>query len=85
MSSKKNKYEYVTGCVCDSLTINGIETTQPEELKSHICKILDTINDLGTLQSILINLIEFTGDCKIDGPCEECGDYIYTYNLEVDE
>ena len=48
-------------------------------------KILDTVDDLGTLQSILINLIEFTGDCKIDGPCEECGDYIYTYNLEVDE
>ena len=85
MSSKKNKYEYVTGCVCDSLTINGTEITQPKELKSHICKILDTINDLGTLQSILINLIEFTGDCKIDGPCESCGDYIYTYNLEVDE
>ena len=85
MSSKKNKYEYVTGCVCDSLTINGTEITQPEELKRHICKILDTVNDLGTLQSILINLIEYTGDCKIDGPCEECGDYIYTYNLEVDE
>ena len=87
MSSKKNKYEYVTGCVCDSLTINGKETInmKPGELKSHICKILDIVNDLGTLQSILINLIEFTGDCKIDGPCEECGDYIYTYNLEVDE
>ena len=87
MSSKKNKYEYVVGCVCDSLTINNKETIsiQPEELKSHICKILDTINDLGTLQSILINLIECTGNCKIDGPCEECGDYIYTYNLEVDE
>lgn len=87
MSSKKNKYEYITGCVCDSLTINSKETIdmKPEELKSHICKILDTINDLGTLQSILINLIEFTGDYKIDGPCEECGDYIYTYNLEVDE
>ena len=87
MSSKKNKYEYVTGCVCDSLTINGTETIsiQPEELKRHICKILDTVDDLGTLQSILINLIEYAGDCKIDGPCEECGDYIYTYNLEVDE
>lgn len=85
MSSKKNKYEYVTGCVCDSLTVNGTEITQPEELKSHICKILDTVDDLGTLQSILINLIEYTGDCKIDGPCESCGDYIYTYNLEVDE
>ena len=85
MSLKKNKYEYVTGCVCDSLTINDTEITQPEELKSHICKILDTVDDLGTLQSILINLIEYTGDCKIDGPCEECGDYIYTYNLEVDE
>ena len=85
MSSKKNKYEYVTGCVCNSLTINGTEITQSEELKSHICKILDTVDDLGTLQSILINLIEYTGDCKIDGPCESCGDYIYTYNLEVDE
>ena len=85
MSSKKNKYEYVTGCVCDSLTVNGTEITQPEELKRHIYKILDTVDDLGTLQSILINLIECTGDCKIDGPCESCGDYIYTYNLEVDE
>ena len=52
MSSKKNKYEYVTGCVCDSLTINGTETIQPKELKRHICKILDTVDDLGTLQSI---------------------------------
>ena len=51
------KIESVTGCTCDSLTINGVETIDmdKEAIKDVIKKLIDKEDDLGTLQSILID------------------------------
>lgn len=80
------KLEYTTGCICDSLTIDGVETVdmKVEDLQRIICKIINKEEDIATLQQVLINLIETNGEYKDLGHCECCGDYISKYTLEVE-
>ena len=76
----------VSGCICDSLTIDGKESIDIKDIKvikEAIKKSIDKINDLGTLQQTLINLIESQGDFEYLGQCEQCGDWITKYTLEV--
>ena len=79
------KIESVTGCTCDSLTINGVETIDmdKEAIKDVIKKLIDKEDDLGTLQSILTDLVEIQGEFEDLGHCEQCGDWITKYTLEI--
>lgn len=79
------KIESVSGCICDSLTIDGIETIDMKitDIKEVIKKLIDNENDLGTIQSILIDLVETRGDFEDLGQCDECGDWITKYTLEI--
>lgn len=75
----------VTGCTCDSLTIDDVETVdmKVEDVKEAIKKLVDKETDLGTLQSVLIDLVETQGDFEDLGHCEQCGDWITKYTVEV--
>ena len=79
------KLEYTDGCVCTSLTIDGKETIDMnvDDFKSVIHKLIDKENDLGTLQSIWIDLIQQQGEYEDLGHCSCCGDYITKYTLEI--
>ena len=79
------KLEYTDGCVCTSLTIDGKETIDMnvEDFKSVIHKLIGNENDLGTLQSIWIDLIQQQGEYEDLGHCSCCGDYITKYTLEI--
>lgn len=79
------KLEYTDGCICTSLTVDGKETVDmsKEELKEVICKILDKESDLGVLQDIWCDLVTSQGEYEDLGQCEECGDYITRYTLEI--
>lgn len=79
------KIESVSGCTCDSLTINGVETVDMkiEDVKSTIIKLLNKEDDLGLLQSILISLVETKGDYEDLGTCDQCGDWITKYTIEI--
>lgn len=79
------KLEYTDGCVCTSLTVDGKETVDmsKEELKEVICKLLDKESDLGVLQDICRDLVTSQGEYEDLGQCEECGDYITRYTLEI--
>lgn len=79
------KIESVSGCLCDSLTIDGVETIDMkiEDVKEVIKKLIDKENDLGTIQSILIDLVETRGDFEDLGQCDQCGDWITKYTLEI--
>lgn len=74
-----------SGCVCDSLTIDNVESENIniKDLKEAIKKVIDKIDDLGTIQNTLINLVESQGNYKDLGKCEQCGDWITQYTLEV--
>lgn len=79
------KLEYTDGCICTSLTVDGKETVDMDikDFKEVIYKLVDKENDLGTLQSIFINLIEQQGYYKDLGHCSCCGDHITKYTLEI--
>lgn len=79
------KIESVTGCICDSLTVDDVETVDmdKEAVKDVIKKLIDREDDLGTLQSILIDLVETQGEFEDLGHCEQCGDWITKYTVEL--
>ena len=79
------KIESVTGCICDSLTVDDVETVDmdKEAVKDVIKKLIDREDDRGTLQSILIDLVETQGEFEDLGHCEQCGDWITKYTVEL--
>lgn len=79
------KIESVTGCTCDSLTIDNVETIDmdKEAIKDVIKKLINREDDLGILQSILIDLVEFQGEFEDLGHCDQCGDWITKYTVEL--
>lgn len=79
------KIKSVTGCICDSLTVDNVETVNmdKEAVKNVIKKLIDRETDLGTLQSILMNLVETQGEFEDLGHCEQCGDWITEYTVEL--
>lgn len=85
LDTKIMNIKYINGCIDDSLTIDNIESVElsPDIIKEAIIRLLDNENDIGTLQSILIDLIESQGDYEDLGQCEECGDWITKYTIEV--
>lgn len=78
------KINYTSGCICDSLTIDGKESTDlsPKVIKDAIVKALEKIDDMATLQDILTTVAE-TGEYEDLGHCEQCGDWITSYTLEI--
>lgn len=78
------KINYTSGCICDSLTIDDKESTDlsVDDIKDTIVKALNKINDIAILQEILITIAE-TGEYENIGHCDECGDCISSYTLEI--
>lgn len=78
------KINYTSGCTCDSLTIDGKESADlsPKVIKDAIVKALEKIDDMVTLQDILMTVAE-TGEYEDLGHCEQCGDWITSYTLEI--
>lgn len=79
------KLEYTDGCVCTSLTVDGVETAdmKTEDLQDIICKLVKRESDVAVLQDLCITLMESQGTYKSLGHCEECGDWIDNYTLEI--
>ena len=75
----------ISGCTCDSLTVDGVETVNmsKEGVKEVIKKLVDREDDLGTLQSILMDLVETQGEFEDLGHCDQCGDWITKYTVEI--
>ena len=74
-----------TGCTCDSLTIDDVETInmKVEDLQEVVKKVVEKTTDIGLIQNTLINLVECIGEYEHLGYCEDCNDDIEQYTLEV--
>lgn len=79
------KIESVTGCTCDSLTVDNVETVDmdKEAIKDVIKKLINREDDLGVLQSVLMDLVESQGEFEDLGHCDQCGDWITKYTVEL--
>ena len=77
---------YSTGCMNNSLTIDGKETCEMsvDELRNNVFKSLSKVDDISILQSILIDILERIWDDYVAGEhCDDCGDVPETYKMEV--
>jgi hypothetical protein len=61
---------------------NGSADLSPKVIKDAIVKALEKIDDMATLQDILTTVAE-TGEYEDLGHCEQCGDWITSYTLEI--
>ena len=81
------KLEYVSGCICDSLSINGKEEIDltDEQRKQVIEKIGVFISKASPdkLNYMLQYLVPEFGEFEDLGHCECCGDWITKYTLEL--
>lgn len=77
------KLHYVTGCICDSLSVDDKEFNELslEEQRAVCHKLVDNARD-DTLQQMFITYMENT-DYTMSGPCECCGDLIFEYSEEI--
>ena len=80
------KLKYIEGCICTSSTVDGKETIDMDidSLKKVVNKLIDRETDFGVIQDIWTNLVESQGECEDLGQCEECGDFITKYSLEIE-
>lgn len=78
------KIEYIIGCINDSLTINGEETINVgiDKLKSTVKYLVDKIDDISILQSILTDFVQEYGKYESLGYCEQCEDSIDKFVYE---
>lgn len=78
------KIEYIIGCINDSLTINEKETINIgiDKLKSTVRYLVDKIDDISMLQSILVDFVQKYGKYECLGRCEQCGDSIDKFVYE---
>lgn len=80
------KHEHTDGCLCTSYLINGKELVDLPitKVKEAIFELINYTNDLGTLQMCWEMLVECIGEYEDLGRCDQCGDYIskYTVNIE---
>lgn len=77
--------KYVSGCTADSLTIDGKESVDMDisDVRTAIKRALDYEDDISQLQEILMNLTEHCGVWENSEYCEQCGDSIDTFSLEI--
>lgn len=80
------KLEYTYGCVCGSLSVDGVESINMDinDFKAVIHKLVDREQDMAVLQDLFKSCMESQGHFDpSDEPCECCGDFIDTYTLEI--
>ena len=83
------KLEFVSGCMADSLTVDGVEEidlTDEQRLET-IKKLLGWMKENPKpdyLNELLQFVLPMYGELETsDKPCEQCGDYVWTYMLDV--
>ena len=68
------------------LTVDGVNILNSKLTKEEKCDILHKIVDLldeDEIENEITDLIQLKGDWEHIGDCEQCGDSIYEYTLEI--
>ena len=81
------KLKKITGCICDSLTADGVEEIDmtPDQRMTVIDKICDWLKkNPDQLNYVMQDLIETFGDYKVsEEACECCGDHVWTWTWDI--
>ena len=79
------KIEYTEGCVCYGLDVDGepfnnLDHDKKIEVFDRIFEHLDEEYGLNTM---LVGILQHYGEYKHIGHCDECGDNISSFTLEI--
>ena len=83
------KIELTTGCICDSLEIDGdnfrdLTATKLQELKDTLIDYLEERKmSEEELQDLVIWAVENFGLSRYEGICDECGDSVYVITMTI--
>lgn len=76
---------YTEGCIDTGLTVDGrlFNELPLEEQKVIMHKIIDSAPDSSYLQDMLIEYTQTAGEYEYLYTCEECGDSVCEWTLEI--
>ena len=83
------KIELTTGCICDSLEVDGdgfrdLTATKLQELKDTLIDYLEERKmSEEELQDLVIWAVENFGLSRYEGTCDECGDSVYVITMTI--
>lgn len=79
------KIELTSGCTLDSLLIDGkrFEDLSHGEMRDIIFSLVTEFTDEDLYNDIIRNIVYSKGEFKDGYTCEQCGDFVETYKLEV--
>ena len=80
------KIEYSEGCTTTEVYIDDkpLIDLSIEEQKEVLLKVLKHLkNPSYSIQEFLISAAEEEGEFEDLGKCEQCGDYVYNYTIEL--
>ena len=76
---------YTEGCVDTGLTVDGriFSDLSLEEQKAIMHKVIDSAPDSSYLQDMLIEYAQTAGEYEYLYTCEECGDSVCSWTIEM--
>ena len=79
------KHEHTEGCTCTSYLIDGVEFVDLpiEKVKEAIIELVNNTDDEAALQDCWASLVDLTGEYEDLGHCEQCGDYISKFTINI--
>ena len=79
------KLQVTEGCTAFSYEVDDKEWVDltHKECKETLLKLIESCNDCRNLQYVFIGLMQDLGDFEDLGTCDQCGDYITRYTLEI--
>jgi hypothetical protein len=79
------KIELTAGCTVDSLQIDGkrFEDLSYREMRDIIFSLVTEFTDEDLYNDIIRNIVYSKGEFKDGYACEQCGDFVETYTLEI--
>jgi hypothetical protein len=79
------KIELTTGCTIDSLQIDGkrFEDLSYREMRDIIFSLITEFTDEDLYNDIIRDIVYSKGEFKDGYTCEQCGDFVETYTLEI--
>lgn len=79
------KLEYTEGCTCSGLDVDGepLNDLNAVEKVSLLHSVVTTLSVDYDIQDIMINLLRQYGEYKHLFNCEQCGDSVCSYTLEI--
>lgn len=79
------KLEYTEGCTCYGLEVDGEPFNDLDEAKKReaLDRMVEAILKDYDIQNIIIDLLQTHGEYKHLYHCEQCGDSVCTYTINI--